>query len=211
MRRIIRPDPLNIDDRRRAKKIPCLAQAIRDTGAGQPGPGSWNRAIKGISVGRPFAHKFTVSGCVMVDPKSEIATSSSEVRDISGGSSTAVPSCCTLEGFVLEAGGHDGLAIESLDVGTCLIVCTCNSEYRLIVLDGLRRSVLAKGGLLLPDATRACLQGASVGGSFVRTGWIGVGLRLEILVDRKRIVTSRVRSVRVESIPPRHCGSNLPA
>lgn len=146
----------------------------------------------------------------MFDPKSEIATSSSEVHDV-GGSSTAVPSCCTLEGFVLEAGGDDGLAIEALDVGTSLIVCTCNSEYRLIVLDGVRRSVLVKGGLLLPTATQACLQGASVGGSFVRTGWIGVGLRLEILVDRKRIVTSRVRSVIVESIPPRQCGSSLPA
>jgi hypothetical protein len=146
----------------------------------------------------------------MFDPKSEVATSSPEVHDV-GGASTAVPSCCTLEGFVLEAGGDDGLAIEALDVGTSLIVCTCNSEYRLIVLDGVRRSVLVKGGLLLPSATQACLQGASVGGSFVRTGWIGVGLRLEILVDRKRIVTSRVRSVIVESIPPRHCGSNLPA
>jgi hypothetical protein len=145
----------------------------------------------------------------MFDPKSQI-TSTSEVREIGTGSSTAVPSCCTLEGFVLEAGGDDGLSIESLDVGTSLIVSTCNSEYRLIVLDGLRRSVLVKGGLLLPDATPACLQGASVGGSFVRTGWIGIGLRLEILVDRKRIVTSRVRSVAVENVPPRHCGS-LPA
>ena len=146
----------------------------------------------------------------MFDPKSEISTSSSEVRDL-GGSSTAVPTCCTLEGFVLEAGGDDGLSIESLDVGTCLIVCTCNSEYRLIVLDGMRRSILVQGGLLLPTATQACLQGASVGGSFVRTGWIGVGLRLEILVDRKRIVTSRVRSVTVESVPPRQSGSTLPA
>ena len=164
-----------------------------------------------MELGRPFAHEFTAIGRVMFDPKSEIATASSEVRDIGGGSSTAVPSCCTLEGFVLEAGGDDGLAIESLEVGTSLIVCTCNSEYRLIILDGPRRSVLVKGGLLLPDATTGCLQGASVGGSFVRTGWIGVGLRLEILVDRKRIVTSRVRSVIVESVPPRHCGSNLPA
>ena len=128
-----------------------------------------------------------------------------------GGSSTAVPSCCTLEGFVLEAGGDDGLAIESLDVGTTVVVCTCNSEYRVIVLDGPRRSVLVKGGLLLLDDTPACLQGASVGGSFVRTGWIGVGLRLEILVDRKRIVTSRVRSVTIESIPPRQSSSSLPA
>jgi hypothetical protein len=146
----------------------------------------------------------------MFDPKSEISTLTSKVQDV-GGSSTAVPSYCTLEGFVHEAGGGDGLAVESLDVGTSLIVSTCNSQYRLIVLDGPRRSVMVKGGLLLPEATQACLQGASVGGSFVRTGWIGVGLRLEILVDRKRIVTSRVRSVTVESVPPRHCGSTLPA
>jgi hypothetical protein len=146
----------------------------------------------------------------MFDPKSEISTLTSKVQEI-GGSSTAVPAYCTLEGFVHEAGGGDGLAIESLDVGTSLIVSTCNSQYRLIVLDGPRRSVMVKGGLLLPEATPACLQGASVGGSFVRTGWIGVGLRLEILVDRKRIVTSRVRSVTVESVPPRHCGSTLPA
>ena len=41
----------------------------------------------------------------------------------------------------------------------------------------------------------AHFSGASVGGSFLKVGSIGIGLRMEILVDGRRIVTSPVRDI----------------
>jgi hypothetical protein len=45
------------------------------------------------------------------------------------------------------------------------------------------------------------LQGATAGGSFLKTGAIEVGLHLEFSVDRERIVTSTVRAVAIEQLP----------
>ena len=107
----------------------------------------------------------------------------------------AFPRGRTLDGFALEPGCDEGLAIESVAPGTTLIVHTDNSTYRLVVLDGPHHHVLVEGGAMFPDAVPAVLQGASAGGSLVKTGWIGIGLRLELLVDSKWVRTSPVRSV----------------
>ena len=80
---------------------------------------------------------------------------------------------------------------------------TRNSQYRLIVLDAGRYDVTVQGGALFPEATPAHLQGASAGGSLVRTGWIEVGLREELRVGPRRIITSPVRSITIENLPPR--------
>jgi len=113
-----------------------------------------------------------------------------------------VPRRCTLSGFASEPGCSEGIAIQSLAPGTRLIVRTRNSQYRLMVLDGGRHSLLVEGGSLFPVAAPARLQGASAGGSFVKTGWIGVGLRVELWVGSDRIVTSAVCSVTIENRTP---------
>ena len=51
------------------------------------------------------------------------------------------------------------------------------------------------GRRVFPSLTPAHFSGASVGGSFLKVGWIGIGLRMEILVDGRRIVTSPVRDI----------------
>lgn len=137
----------------------------------------------------------------MPGPKVDLDKASAEAADL--GPVSIVPRCSTVEGFALEAGATDGVAIESLDTGTVVILRTNNSEYRLTVLDEVRRTVLVKGGLVLQEATLACLQGSSAGGSFLKTGWIGLGLRVELTVGCRRIVTSPVRSITVERLPPR--------
>ena len=91
--------------------------------------------------------------------------------------------------------GH-GVHIKTLGPGTSLTVRTCQSEYRLTVLDGERREVLVCGGLWFPEAARAYLEGSTAGGSAVKIGWLGVGLRMELATRRGRITTSRVQSIR---------------
>jgi len=110
--------------------------------------------------------------------------------------------CGTLSGFAGEAAGAEGIAIQSLEPGTPLIVQTRNSQYRVVVLDGLDLDVIVKGGQRFPDATRVRLEGATAGGSLLKIGWIGVGLRVEMSVDGRRIITSPVRWVTIEGVSP---------
>ena len=59
-----------------------------------------------------------------------------------------------------------------------------------------------QGGTFFPDPTRAHVEGSSVGGNLLKIGWIGVGLRMEIVAEGRRIVTTAVRSIiRRDDIP----------
>ena len=87
-----------------------------------------------------------------------------------------------------------GFAIDSLEAGTTLSIQTANSEYRFVVLDGGDCRVGVTGGAF-PHEVSAVLQGSSAGGSLLKTRWIGVGLRMKLLVDGTTFVTSRVRSI----------------
>ena len=79
---------------------------------------------------------------------------------------------------------------------TTLLVWTRNSLYRVVVTDGC--NIYVQGGTFFPDPTSAHLDGASIGGSLVRVGWIGVGLPMEIRVGARRIVTSPIRAIATE-------------
>jgi len=113
-----------------------------------------------------------------------------------------VPRRRTLDGFALEPGCVDGVALRSLEAGTVLNVITRHSSYRVVVLDPVRQRVLVTGGRLFPEKTDVRFEGATAGGSVLTNGWIGTGLRLEMSMGRQRITTSRVRSVTIESVPP---------
>lgn len=104
----------------------------------------------------------------------------------------------TLEGFAQETG--DGFDIGSLVSGTTLLVHTRNTHYHMVVLNPARRLVLAKGGELFRDETEARLNGATSGGSTLKSGWIGVGFRMDLTAKGRRIITSPVRSITVESV-----------
>ena len=96
----------------------------------------------------------------------------------------------------------DGVAIPSLEPGTTLLVCTRNSRYRLTVLDSATDDVLVEGGRLFLDARPARLDGATAGGTALRTRWVGVGLRMEMSSGGKRITTSPVQSIEIERHMP---------
>src|SRR4051812_24980334 len=108
--------------------------------------------------------------------------------------------CRTIDDIALEPGWSHGVSVQSLEAGTVLTVHTRRSHYRLVVLESPRH-VLLSGGALCPEPVEATLVGATASGSMVKSGWIGIGLRLELRVGRNRWTTSRVKNVTIDSIP----------
>jgi hypothetical protein len=104
----------------------------------------------------------------------------------------------TLEGFALETGG--GIDVRSLENGTTLLVHTRNTHYRVVVLNAARLLVLVKGGEIFRDETEARLNGATCGGSALKAGWIGEGFRIDLSAGGRRVITSPVRSLTIESV-----------
>jgi len=106
---------------------------------------------------------------------------------------TCVSRAATLTGFTSAVSSTNGLQLRDLPPMTTLLVRTRNSEYRIVVSSG--DEVLVKGGHFFPALTEARFSGASVGGSFLKVGWIGIGLRMEVLAEGRRIVTSPVYDI----------------
>ena len=103
----------------------------------------------------------------------------------------------TLERFSDGVEEIDGVDVLHLPPFTTLLVRTTNSLYRVVVLDGAK--VYLQGGALFPDPTSACLDGASIGGSCLKVGWIGIGMRLEIRAGDRRITTTPVRAIALQA------------
>ena len=109
-----------------------------------------------------------------------------------------VPRHCTLDGFAEEALANDGVDVAELDSLTLLQVQTQNTLYQVTLLDPLTSQVLIRGGSFFVVPTIATLSGSSFGGSFLKSRWVGIGMRMEICGDGRNIVTSPVCSVRIE-------------
>jgi hypothetical protein len=98
----------------------------------------------------------------------------------------------TLDGFAVATSGP-GIALRQLEPLTELLVQTRNTAYRIVV--SRDADIVIQGGTFFPDPTRAHVEGSSLGGNLLKVGWIGVGLRMEIVADGRRIVTTAVRSI----------------
>ena len=109
-----------------------------------------------------------------------------------------VPRRCTLDGFIDEVSRIDGIGLVDVETFATLVVQTENSVYHITILQPHAREVLVQGGAFFPERTRACLSGSSFGGSCLKLGWVGVGLRMEFHFDDQWIVTSHVRSITVD-------------
>ena len=112
---------------------------------------------------------------------------------------SVVPRRCTLHGFAEEVADIRGLAVEKLAPISPLVVKTENTVYEITVLDPARLRITVRGGSYFPRPTAALLEGSSFGGSLLKQGWIGPGLRMEICSDGLRVVTSRVQSIELQS------------
>ena len=108
-------------------------------------------------------------------------------------STTLVARTATLDGFVDSARTADGVSVRDLQPLTTLLVRTRNSRYRITI--SANAAIFVQGGQYFPETTTARLDGSSAGGSFLKVGWIGVGLRMEISAAGQRIVTSPVLAI----------------
>jgi len=88
-----------------------------------------------------------------------------------------------------------GIQLESLEELDTILVTTENTPYEITILSGHTGEVLVRGGSFFPEWTSVHLAGSSLGGSFLKIRGIYVGYSPEFQHDRKRIVTSRVRSI----------------
>jgi hypothetical protein len=89
----------------------------------------------------------------------------------------------------------EGLQIDGLEVLQPLTVRTRNSTYTIVVLRPATGEVLVRGGRACPTFTRGVLVGATAGGSVIKLRGIYRGLRLEMVISGRRMLTSVVESV----------------
>lgn len=89
----------------------------------------------------------------------------------------------------------NGIQLESLDELETILVQTENTPYEITILSTRSGEVLVRGGQFFPERTAAYLAGSSLGGSFLKVRGVYVGYSLEFMLDRKRIVTSRIRAI----------------
>ncbi len=104
----------------------------------------------------------------------------------------------TLDTFAAATSGP-GVLLRHLEPLTELVVQTRNTRYRIVV--DRDTAIVIQGGAFFPSPTRAHVEGASLGGNLLKVGWIGVGLRLEVVADGRRIVTTPVLAIRRDENP----------
>ena len=90
--------------------------------------------------------------------------------------------------------------LTSLEEFQQIHVCTQNTLYELIVINQCG-DVRVRGGRYFPDWTAARLAGCTAGGSFLKRLAINLGLQMEFELDRRRIVTSPVRTIAILQKP----------
>ena len=93
---------------------------------------------------------------------------------------------------------NEGVDLSSLPAGTRVIVETRNSRYCLVMKDEGGCNAVGLGGRYCPEETDVQIHGSTLGGSLISMGWIGLGWLIELSVQGKCILTSRVRSISVE-------------
>ena len=91
----------------------------------------------------------------------------------------------------------EGLQLECMGDMDRITIRTANSTYEVTVICGRTGEILIRGGQFFPEFTPARLAGSSLGGSFLKLRGIYAGFNLEIHVDRRLIITSRVRKISV--------------
>jgi hypothetical protein len=109
---------------------------------------------------------------------------------------TLFPREATLDGFVDDVADAHGIHVRDVEPLTTIVVRTHNSCYRILITHDT--TAIVRGGAFFPNPTPARIDGSGFGGTLLKVGWIGIGLRMEIFTNGRRIITSPVRDVMLE-------------
>jgi len=116
-----------------------------------------------------------------------------------------VPKCASLDSFTAIAATGKGVRLSDLPPLTNILLRTSNSEYLITVIDPGSARVSISGGRFPGGPTEAVVWGASLGGAFLQTGLIGIGLQLEMAYQTadgmsRKLVTSPVDHLFIERV-----------
>jgi hypothetical protein len=119
------------------------------------------------------------------------------MADYASGAQPHTLAAPTLDGWTGRRWDGEGIDVDVIPAHDRVLVRTRHAVYEMVVLPGGRGDVLVRGGRHFEAFTRAHVVGATAGGSTVKLFGIYPGLRLELSVGRRRILTSTVREVAV--------------
>ena len=92
---------------------------------------------------------------------------------------------------------NNAVAIETLAPFDTIRVTTQNSDYRIFLLEPQTGRAIVQGGCLVEPAD-AIVNGSIGAGGIPKIGRIGVGCRLEMMINKGIISTSPVQSVEID-------------
>ena len=89
----------------------------------------------------------------------------------------------------------EAIQLDSCPAFQWIVVRTRRSVYEIFVLSGEAGEVMVRGGRYFPEFRHATIVGSTFGGSAVRVGSICAGCYMELEVDGRSFVTSRIEAV----------------
>lgn len=119
-----------------------------------------------------------------------------------------IPQCSSLKRLTDLSPLLQGIELATLATFDTILVRTVNSEYRIFMLDPETGQALLEGGKFT-EPIEVMILGSSFGGSILRTGWVGIGVRIEALAQERYIRTSPVQSLWVEHETSARPASNM--
>lgn len=97
---------------------------------------------------------------------------------------------------IIQSEIEGGVHLGDVPPGTVLEVQTENRSYT-IQYQGLGRALISGHPVFCPEPTLVTINGSTWGGSMIRSGYIGRGMRLEFATSaRQPVTTSVIRDVR---------------
>jgi len=111
-----------------------------------------------------------------------------------------IPRYCDLDGVIEISPLLEGVALMALGACDTIHVRTRNSDYEIIMLDPKSGRAIVRGGECFAEPVEATVSGSTFGGCMLKSGWLGVGLQMEINANGYSHVTSPVQSLRVEHV-----------
>ena len=115
------------------------------------------------------------------------------------GSEASPPHCCSGDGLTSVTLASEGIDLHTLAPFDTINVRTRNTNYRIFLLDPETGRALVEDDRRFPEPVESRVIGSPAFDlSTSKAGWLGVGLRIEMGIDGKYLLTSPVQSLRIE-------------